>query len=120
MRGCGRPRALQHLGRQQLVVRGQQRAGAVEDADAARGERAERPEPVLDAVEPVDDVEPAERNGTRLQQRCRLLGRRIRASTPRGAAAARATFVAVRRWATIASSTTSVSQRIPPAWGTGR
>ena len=47
-------------------------------------------------------------------------GARIRASTPRGAAAARATFVAVRRWATIASSTTFVSQRIPPSWATGR
>ena len=69
------PRALQHFCRQELVVGGQQRSGAVEDADAARGQRAERPEPVLDAVEPFDDVEPAERNGARLQQRRRLLGR---------------------------------------------
>ena len=47
-------------------------------------------------------------------------GTRIRASTPRGAAAARATFVAVRRWATIASSMRSLSQRNAFAWGTGR
>ena len=68
------PRALEHLCGQQLVVRREQRAGAVEHDDAARGERAERPEAVLDAVEAVDDVEPAERDRSRLQQRRGLLG----------------------------------------------
>ena len=66
-------RALQDLGRQQLVVRREQRARAVEHDDAARGQRAERPEAVFDAVERVDDVQPAQRNRPRLEQRRRLL-----------------------------------------------
>ena len=65
--------ALEDLGGQQLVVRCEQRPGAVEDDDAPRGERAERPEAVLDAVETIDDVEPAERNRSRLQHRRGLL-----------------------------------------------
>ena len=47
--------------RQQLVVDGEERARTVEDANASRGERAERPEPVLDTVQRVGDVEPADR-----------------------------------------------------------
>ena len=64
---------LQHLGGQQLVVGREQGAGAVEHENSARGERAERPEAVLDAVEPLDDVEPAERHRSRLQRRRGLL-----------------------------------------------
>ena len=67
------PCPLQDLGGQQLVVRREQRPGAVEDDDAACGQRAERPEAVLDAVETVDDVESAERNRSRLQHRRGLL-----------------------------------------------
>ena len=65
--------ALQDLRRQQLVVRGEQRPGAVENDDAACGQRAECPEPVFDAVERVGDVQPAQRDRSRLQQRRRLL-----------------------------------------------
>ena len=66
-------RALQDLRRQQLVVRGEQRPRAVENDDAACGQRAECPEPVFDAVERVGDVQPAQRDRSRLQQRRRLL-----------------------------------------------
>jgi hypothetical protein len=67
------PRPLQDLGGQQLVVCREQRAGAVEDDDSARGERSERPEAVLDAVQPLDDVQTAERDRSRLQQRSGLV-----------------------------------------------
>ncbi len=66
-------RALQDLRRQQLVVRREQRSGAVEHDDTPCRKRAERPETVFDAVEPLSDVEPAQRDGSRLQQRRRLL-----------------------------------------------
>ena len=80
----GRPVGVQHLRpgmrqpfppqdarRQQLVVDGEERARAVEDANASRGERAERPEAVFDAVQRVGDVEPADRSvGAVEQDRC--------------------------------------------------
>ena len=54
-------RALQDACRQELVVRGEERAGAVERADALGRERPELPEAVVDTVEGRQDVEPAER-----------------------------------------------------------
>ena len=62
-----------------------------------------RPEAVLDAVEAVDDVEPAGATAPGCRRR-RLLREEDARVDPRGTAAARAVFVAVRRWATIASS----------------
>ena len=53
----------------------EQRAGTVEDDDAACRKRPERPEAVLDPVQPLDDVETAERDRSRLQQRRCLAGR---------------------------------------------
>ena len=52
---------------QKLVVGGQERARPVEDADTARRELAELGDAVVDAVQRRLDVEPAERDVTRLQ-----------------------------------------------------
>ena len=73
---------------------------AVEHGDAARCERSERPDTVVDAVERRQDVDPADRRVTRRERRERL-GRRHQA--PVGAVAAR--LVRVLRWR---------------AWGSGR
>ncbi len=70
-----KPGAKQEPGGQKLVVGGEQRAGPVERADAAGRERAERPEPVLDAVERREHVEPAERGVAVTELGDRLLGR---------------------------------------------
>ena len=70
-----KPGAKQEPGGQKLVVGGEQRARPVERADAAGRERAERPEPVLDAVERRQDVEPPERGVAVLELGDRLLGR---------------------------------------------
>ena len=68
-------RTAQHLRGQELVVRRQQGTGTIEDADVPRRERPQRPEPVLDAVEAVDDVQPTERDGAGLEQRRGLVRR---------------------------------------------
>ena len=49
-------RALQHLCRQELVVRGEERTGPVQHDDSTSGERAKRPQAVLDAIQPDHDV----------------------------------------------------------------
>ena len=72
--GMRKPGAKQEPGGQKLVVGGEQRTRPVERADAAGRERAERPEPVLDAVERRQDVEPPERRVAVLELRDRLLG----------------------------------------------
>ena len=68
-------RVEQRGGGRQLVVRGDERAAAVEDGDARRGEALERPETRLDPVERRQDVEASERDVAGAQARDRL-GRR--------------------------------------------
>jgi hypothetical protein len=70
-----KPGVKQEPGGQKLVVGGQQRACPVERADAAGGERAERPEPVLDSVERRQHVEPSQRSVALAELGDRLLGR---------------------------------------------
>ena len=82
VRGCGKPGAAQQPGGEELVVRREQRRGTVQHRDAARLERSERPEAVVDAVERRQHVDPADRAVARAQ-RLERLGRASAATSRR-------------------------------------
>ena len=56
-------------------MRSQQGARAVEDAHVPRRERPQRPQTVLDAVEPVDDIQAPQCDGAGSEQRRSLVRR---------------------------------------------
>jgi hypothetical protein len=58
---------------EELVVGREERRRFVQDGDTPSGERAERPESVVDAVERRQDVQAPERGVTRLEHPERVL-----------------------------------------------
>jgi hypothetical protein len=77
----------QALGRQELVVRGEQGVGAVQHADAALPELRDELQAGLDAVERGEDVEARDRDVVRAQDGRRLLrpeDARVEAALPPG------------------------------------
>jgi hypothetical protein len=79
--------------RQELVVCRKQRRRVVQHGYAARRQRTEHPQSVVDTVERRQHVEATERNIAGPELFERLLGRPGLPSTPEETAAARASFV---------------------------